>query len=99
MFNNSMVFDLGDEVNALRDMVHGWAQERLKPMAAEIDRTNSFPAALWREMGELGLLGITVEEEYGGAAMASRWRRSPARAPRSASPTARIPISASIRSA
>lgn len=69
MFNNSMVFDLGDEVNALRDMVHGWAQERLKPMAAEIDRTNSFPAALWREMGELGLLGITVEEEYGGAAM------------------------------
>nr|WP_026358365.1 isovaleryl-CoA dehydrogenase [Aureimonas ureilytica] len=69
MFNNSMVFDLGDEVNALRDMVHGWAQERLKPMAAEIDRTNSFPAALWREMGELGLLGITVEEDYGGAAM------------------------------
>ncbi|WP_407638540.1 isovaleryl-CoA dehydrogenase [Aureimonas ureilytica] len=64
-----MVFDLGDEVNALRDMVHGWAQERLKPMAAEIDRTNSFPAALWREMGELGLLGITVEEDYGGAAM------------------------------
>ncbi|WP_427023113.1 isovaleryl-CoA dehydrogenase [Aureimonas ureilytica] len=69
VFNNSMVFDLGDEVNALRDMVHGWAQERLKPMAAEIDRTNSFPAALWREMGELGLLGITVEEDYGGAAM------------------------------
>ncbi|ALN73051.1 isovaleryl-CoA dehydrogenase [Aureimonas sp. AU20] len=69
MFNNSMVFDLGDEVNALRDMVHHWSQERLKPIAAEIDRTNSFPNELWREMGALGLLGITVEEEFGGAAM------------------------------
>jgi isovaleryl-CoA dehydrogenase len=50
-------------------MVHRWAQERVKPLAAEVDRTNEFPAALWREMGDLGLLGITVEEEYGGAGM------------------------------
>ncbi|MEM9549904.1 MAG: isovaleryl-CoA dehydrogenase [Pseudomonadota bacterium] len=69
MFQASMTFDLGDEVNALRDMVHRWAQERVKPMAADIDRLNSFPSELWREMGDLGLLGITVEERYGGAGM------------------------------
>ncbi len=69
MFTATMKFDLGDEVNALREMVHRWAQDRVKPMAAEIDRTNAFPADLWREMGELGLLGITVPEEYGGAGM------------------------------
>ena len=69
MFTTSMNFDLGEEVNALRDMVHRWAQDRVKPMAAEIDRTNSFPPELWREMGELGLLGITVSERYGGAEM------------------------------
>ncbi|MEJ6401613.1 isovaleryl-CoA dehydrogenase [Yoonia sp. 2307UL14-13] len=69
MFHASMTFDLGDDVNALRDMVHAWSQERVKPMAAEIDRTNTFPPALWPEMGELGLLGITIDEEYGGAGM------------------------------
>ena len=69
MFLGSMRFDLGEDVEALRDMVHRWAQERVAPMAAEIDRTNAFPAELWREMGELGLLGITVPEEYGGAGM------------------------------
>ena len=65
MFNASMRFDLGEEVEALRDMVHRWAQERVRPMAAEIDRTNSFPADLWREMGDLGLLGITVSISSG----------------------------------
>ena len=69
MFTGSMRFDLGEEVEALRDMVHRWAQERVKPLAAEVDRSNSFPSELWREMGELGLLGITVPEEYGGADM------------------------------
>ncbi|MGV8988977.1 MAG: isovaleryl-CoA dehydrogenase [Cypionkella sp.] len=69
MFNASMGFDLGDDVNALRDMVHRWAQERVKPMAADIDRRNAFPAELWKEMGDLGLLGITVPEEFGGAGM------------------------------
>ncbi|KUF09107.1 isovaleryl-CoA dehydrogenase [Pseudoponticoccus marisrubri] len=69
MFMASMTFDLGEDVNALREMVHKWAQERVKPMAAEIDRSNDFPAPLWREMGELGLLGITVPEEMGGAGM------------------------------
>jgi isovaleryl-CoA dehydrogenase len=69
MFNAFLSFDLGDEVTALRDMVHRWAQERLKPMAAGIDRQNLFPPALWREMGELGLLGITVPERAGGAGL------------------------------
>jgi isovaleryl-CoA dehydrogenase len=69
MFMHSMTFDLGDEVNALRDTIHAWAQERVKPMAHEIDQTNAFPNALWREMGELGLLGITVHDDYGGADM------------------------------
>lgn len=69
MFAGSMQFDLGEDVNALRKMVHRWAQDRLKPMAAAVDRSNVFPSELWREMGDLGLLGITVEEDYGGAGM------------------------------
>ena len=69
MFNHTMRFDLDDDANALREMVHRWAQDRVKPMAAEIDRTNAFPPELWREMGELGLLGITVPEKHGGAGM------------------------------
>ncbi|TDX22577.1 isovaleryl-CoA dehydrogenase [Rhodovulum visakhapatnamense] len=69
MFTATMDFDLDDETRALRDMVHRWAQERVRPMAAAIDRDNVFPAELWREMGDLGLLGITVPEEYGGAGM------------------------------
>ena len=69
MFMGSMKFDLGEDVNALQEMVHRWAQERVKPMAAQIDATNEFPAELWTEMGELGLLGITTPEEYGGAGM------------------------------
>lgn len=69
MFNATMGFGLGDEIDALRDMVHRWAQERVKPLAGEIDKTNDFPAELWTEMGALGLLGITIPEAYGGADM------------------------------
>ncbi|MBL3554372.1 isovaleryl-CoA dehydrogenase [Rhodovulum sulfidophilum] len=69
MFTATMEFDLDDDTRALRDMVHRWAQERVRPMAAAIDRDNVFPAELWREMGDLGLLGITVPEAYGGAGM------------------------------
>lgn len=69
MFNAVMQFDLGEDVNALRDMVHKWAQERVAPIAAEVDRSNTFPPELWREIGDLGLLGITVPEEYGGSDM------------------------------
>ena len=69
MFLHSMTFDLGEDVHALQETVHRWAQERVKPMAAEIDHSNEFPNELWREMGGLGLLGVTVDEVYGGANM------------------------------
>ena len=69
MFNAAMEFDLGEDVTALREQVHRWAQERVAPLAAEIDQSNQFPAHLWREMGDLGLLGLTVDEEFGGAGM------------------------------
>ncbi|MGK7866660.1 isovaleryl-CoA dehydrogenase [Falsiroseomonas sp. E2-1-a20] len=62
-------FDLGDEVDALRDSVRAFSEDRVAPIAAEIDRTDEFPRYLWPEMGALGLHGITVEEEHGGAGM------------------------------
>ncbi len=67
MFHHTMRFGLSEDIEALRDMVHRWAQERVKPLAAEIDKSNEFPNQLWKEMGDLGLLGITVSEDYGGA--------------------------------
>ena len=67
MFRASMTFDLPEDIAALQDAVHRFAQERIAPLAAEIDRTDTWPDGLWQEMGELGLLGVTVEEEYGGA--------------------------------
>ena len=66
MFHATMNFALADEIEQIRAATHRWAQERVKPIAAEIDRTNDFPAHLWREMGDLGLLGITVDEDFGG---------------------------------
>jgi len=69
MFMKSLNFGLPEEVEALRDMVQRFAQERIAPLAAEIDQSNEFPTHLWREMGEIGLLGITVPEQYGGAGM------------------------------
>jgi isovaleryl-CoA dehydrogenase len=69
MFTTGMNFALGEDLEALRDMVHRFAQDRIAPMAAKIDETNEFPNELWQEMGELGLLGVTVSEEYGGANM------------------------------
>ncbi|MFQ6022306.1 MAG: isovaleryl-CoA dehydrogenase [Acidiferrobacterales bacterium] len=62
-------FDLGETADMLRESVHGFAKAEIEPRAAEIDHRNEFPADLWKKMGDLGLLGITVEEEYGGAAM------------------------------
>ncbi len=69
MFNASMSFGLSEEIEALRDMTHRFAQERIKPLATETDQKNEFPAHLWKEFGEVGLLGVTVDEEYGGAGM------------------------------
>ena len=62
-------FDLGEDIEMLRDTVGSFAQAKIAPCAAEIDRSNKFPRELWPQLGELGLLGITVEEEWGGAGM------------------------------
>ena len=62
-------FDLGETAAMLRESVHDFAQMEIAPLAEEIDKTNEFPSQLWRKLGDVGLLGITVEEEYGGAAM------------------------------
>ncbi len=62
-------FDLGETAEAIRDTVHAFAQEKIAPRAEEIDRSNQFPRDLWPQMGALGLHGITVEEEYGGAGL------------------------------
>ena len=69
MFTATMKFDLGEDIDSLRDMVHRWSQERVKPMAADIDIKNDFPSELWTEMGELGMLGMTVDEEFGGSGL------------------------------
>ena len=62
-------FDLGSDIAMLRDTVVDFAQDKIAPHAAEIDRSNSFPRELWPQLGALGLLGITVEEEWGGAGL------------------------------
>ena len=62
-------FALGEDIDMLRDSVRRFAAAEIAPIAADIDKTNEFPNHLWRKMGDLGVLGITVEEEYGGAAM------------------------------
>src|SRR5881628_1839358 len=62
-------FDHGDTITMLRDSVRDFAAKEIAPHAAEIDRSNEFPPDLWRKLGDLGVLGVTVEEEYGGTAM------------------------------
>ncbi|MGE0735073.1 MAG: isovaleryl-CoA dehydrogenase [Alphaproteobacteria bacterium] len=62
-------FDLGETADMIRDQVTSFAADELSPRAADIDRENLFPADLWKKMGDLGLLGITVPEEYGGAGL------------------------------
>mgnify|MGYP000657536285 CR=1 FL=1 len=62
-------FGLGEDLDLLRETVRAFAVDRIAPLAEETDRDNRFPRALWPELGELGLLGITVEEQYGGAGL------------------------------
>ncbi|MBU6471416.1 MAG: isovaleryl-CoA dehydrogenase [Alphaproteobacteria bacterium] len=65
----SLDFDLGETADMLRDSVRSFTSDKIAPRAAEIDRTNTFPRELWPELGALGVLGITVEEEWGGAGL------------------------------
>ena len=69
MFQGGLSFALGEDIEALRESVRRFATDRIAPLADETDRNNAFPMQLWREMGELGLLGITAGEEHGGAGM------------------------------
>jgi isovaleryl-CoA dehydrogenase len=62
-------FDLGDMVGALRNQIETFCEKEIAPRAAEIDKSNEFPMELWKKLGDLGVLGITVEEEYGGAGL------------------------------
>ena len=69
MFNATMDFGLGEDVDALRETVRKFAQEEIAPKSAEVDRSNDFPMELWEMMGNLGLHGITISEEFGGVNM------------------------------
>ncbi len=62
-------FGLGEEIDMLRDAVYQFCQKELAPRAAQIDSDNEFPMDMWRKMGDMGLLGITIDEEYGGSNM------------------------------
>ncbi|HPY39287.1 MAG TPA: acyl-CoA dehydrogenase family protein, partial [Thiolinea sp.] len=65
----SLNFNLGETVDMLRDAVRSFATQEIAPLAAETDRSNEFPNQLWPKFGEMGLLGVTVPEEYGGSGM------------------------------
>jgi len=69
MFDAVMNFNLGEDIDALRDTVRRFAQQEIAPRAAQIDATNTFPSDLWQEMGALDLHGITVPQAYGGTGM------------------------------
>jgi isovaleryl-CoA dehydrogenase len=66
MFESTFSFPLGEDIAALREAVRDFAQNEIAPRAAEIDKANLFPADMWRKLGELGVMGLTVPEEYGG---------------------------------
>ncbi|BAE49481.1 isovaleryl-CoA dehydrogenase [Paramagnetospirillum magneticum] len=68
-FNSALNFDLGETADMMRDSVAAFAATEIAPRAAEIDRSNEFPNELWPRLGAMGLLGITVDEKYGGAGM------------------------------
>ena len=69
MYTHALNFGLDEDVAALRDLVQRFAQEKIAPLAAEVDRSNEFPAHLWEEIGALGLLGLTADPLYGGTGM------------------------------
>ncbi|MGB2680386.1 MAG: acyl-CoA dehydrogenase family protein, partial [Candidatus Competibacter sp.] len=66
---HSLNFNLGETIDMLRDTVSAFARKEIAPRAAQIDRDNRFPADLWTQFGDLGLIGMTVDEQYGGVNM------------------------------
>ena len=66
MHDPGLNFDLGETIDSLRDAIQHFAADEITPRAADIDRDNQFPADLWKKLGDLGLHGMTVSEEYGG---------------------------------
>ena len=66
---HSLTFDWGETIEMLRDTVRAFASKEIAPRAAEIDRNNEFPADLWLKLGDLGVLGMTASEDYGGVNM------------------------------
>ncbi len=69
MYDQTMKFGHGEDIDALRETVRRFAQDRIAPIASEIDSSNEFPNHLWQEMGALGLLGITADPDFGGSGM------------------------------
>jgi isovaleryl-CoA dehydrogenase len=69
MYESGLIYATNSDTEMLRESVRRFASERVAPLAAEIDRSNQFPTHLWKEMGALGLLGITASEDYGGAGL------------------------------
>ena len=66
---SSLNFNLGETVDMIRDQVNAFARDEIAPRAEQIDIDNEFPNDLWRKFGDMGLLGMTVEEEYGGSGL------------------------------
>jgi len=69
MYQSGLRFGLSEEIEALRETVHRFAQDRIAPLAAETDQKNQFPMHLWQEMGALGLLGMTADPDFGGSGL------------------------------
>ena len=69
MFESTFTFPLGDDIAALREAVRHFAQSEIAPRAAKIDQDNLFPADMWRKLGELGVHGLTVSEDFGGTGL------------------------------
>jgi isovaleryl-CoA dehydrogenase len=69
MYDHSMNFGLGEDIEALRDLVRRFVRDEIAPKASEIDRKNDFPADLWEKLGSIGVLGMTADPDYGGSGM------------------------------